>query len=260
MGSPAPPHIVIFPFMAYGHIIPFLDLSKALTHRNIKITIITTPGNASFIQKHISKYPQIHLSEIPFPITQNLPKGCENTAQLPSIAFYFHFLEATKQLQEPFHQLLQNMSQSNDLPICVISDFFLGWTLPVCCEFSVPRLVFHGMGVFALAMSKTVSLHTPHLHVSSDTVPLNLPGFQLHFTMTRSDVPEMFFSSDPDNPIIRLISEAGQHEMDSWGVIVNSFMELEGPYVPTYESFFVNGAKSWCVGPLILYDPPAEPV
>ncbi|XP_043710233.1 scopoletin glucosyltransferase-like [Telopea speciosissima] len=160
------------------------------------------------------------------------------------MAFYLHFVEATKQLQEPFHQLLQNMSQSNDLPICVISDFFLGWTLPICSEFSVPRLVCHGMGVFALAMSKTVWIHTPQLHVSSDSEPLTLPSFQLNFSMTRSDVPEMFLTPDPDDPLSRLTSEAGQYEMDSWGVIVNSFMELEGRYVPTFESFFVIGAKS----------------
>ncbi|KAJ4957619.1 hypothetical protein NE237_024730 [Protea cynaroides] len=246
--------------MAYGHIIPSLDLSKALTQRNIKISIITTPGNASFIHKRITKHPQIHLTEIPFPITEDLPKGCENTAQLPSMAFYIHFFLATRKLQEPFRQILQQMSQSNDLPICVISDFFFGWTLPICREFGVPRLVFHGMGVFGLALSKTVWEHMPHLHVSSDTEPLNLPGLQLPFTVTRSDLSEMVRVPDHDDPFSRAITEDGQYELDSWGVILNSFMELEGPYLPCYESFFVNGAKSWFLGPLMLYDPPANPV
>ncbi|KAJ4957395.1 hypothetical protein NE237_024506 [Protea cynaroides] len=260
MASPAAPHIVIFPFLAYGHLVPLLDLSKAFTQRNIKITIITTPGNVSFIHKHFSRNPQVHITEIPFPITDDLPKGCENTAQLPSMAFYMHFLKATRKLQEPFHQILQHMSQSNNLPICVISDFFLGWTLPICHEFGVPRLVFHGMSVFGLALSKTVWVHMPHLHVFSDTEPLNMPGLELPFTLTRLDVPEMLQTPDHNDPISRLTAEDGQSELDSWGVIVNSFLEIEEPYVPSLESFFVNGAKSWCVGPLILYDPPTEPV
>ncbi|XP_042495016.1 anthocyanin 3'-O-beta-glucosyltransferase-like [Macadamia integrifolia] len=70
----------------------------------------------------------------------------------------------------------------------------------------------------------------------------------------------MLWSPDHDNSFSKAVSEASQHEVDSWGVIVNSFMEIEGPHVPTFESFFVNGAKSWCVGPLMLCDPPAEPI
>lgn len=70
----------------------------------------------------------------------------------------------------------------------------------------------------------------------------------------------MFLTPDHDDPISQLTSEAAQYEIDSWGVIVNSFMDIEGPYVPAFESFFVNGAKSWCIGPLMLYDPPSEPV
>ncbi|KAJ6758736.1 GLYCOSYLTRANSFERASE [Salix koriyanagi] len=37
------------------------------------------------------------------------------------------------------------------------------------------------------------------------------------------------------------------------GVVVNSFEELEKSHIPAFESFYINGAKAWCLGPLCLY-------
>nr|TKS04713.1 monofunctional riboflavin biosynthesis protein RIBA 3, chloroplastic [Populus alba] len=43
-------------------------------------------------------------------------------------------------------------------------------------------------------------------------------------------------------------------DAQSWGVIVNSFEELEKTHVPSLESFYMDGAKAWCLGPLFLHD------
>lgn len=222
--SSAQPHVVIFPFMAQGHIIPLLDLSKALSRRSSRVTIITTPSNVSSILHYISKHPLIHLIEIPFPVVQGLPKGCENTAHLRSMDLYLPFLQATKQLQEPFHGVLHQMSQDGTLPICVISDFFLGWTLATCRVFGVPRLVFHGMGVLSMAISKTIWVHAPHLITESDSESLNMPGLQLPFKLTRADLPETIRVPDHDDPLSQFITEVGGSDVESWGVVVNSFV------------------------------------
>ena len=176
MASQYQPHVVIFPFMAQGHTLPLLDLSKALSHRQIKVTIITTQSNAISISQCLSDSPHISLAQIPFPLIPNLPKGCENTTQLPSMEFFLPFLIATKQLQEPFEQVLHNMSLTDSLPICVISDFFLGWTLSSCQAYGIPRLVFHGMGVLSMAISKSVFSPPPKVDVSSTSSPLHFPG------------------------------------------------------------------------------------
>ncbi|KAF2283564.1 hypothetical protein GH714_011999 [Hevea brasiliensis] len=221
MASPFTNHVVIFPFMAQGHILPLLDLSKALSRQHIKVSIITTPGNAKSILNYISSYPHVYLIEIPFPTIDGLPKGCENTSQLPSMEFHLPFVNVTKQLRKPFQNILETMLESQTPPLCVISDFFLGWTLAVCRELGVPRLVFHGMGVLSMAIIKSVWVHQPHLKVKSVFEPLNLPG--------------------------------GEADANSWGVVVNSFEELERSHIPCFESFY-NGAKAWCFGPLYLHE------
>lgn len=78
------PHILIFPFMAQGHTIPLLDLSKALSSRGLKVTILTTPSNSSSIKSYISEYSNtvIIIKEIPFPKVEGLPKGCENMSHI----------------------------------------------------------------------------------------------------------------------------------------------------------------------------------
>ncbi|XP_058113883.1 scopoletin glucosyltransferase-like [Magnolia sinica] len=249
------PHVVIFPFMAQGHTIPLLDLSKVLSCKGLKVTIITTPSNSPFILQSTSNHPKIRAVELEFPIIEGLPKGCENTDQLPSMDFYVAFLRATKQLRRPFERLLHEMSTGRDLPICVISDFFLGWTLAACREFNVPRLVFHGMGVFSMSACKSVLLHGPHKHVSRDDESFSVPGLPVTTLLTLADLPQFISNFDPTtDPLAQFMMETVDSELDSWGVVVNSFLEMEIDYVPALESFYRNGAKAWCVGPILLYN------
>lgn len=254
------PHVVIFPFMAHGHTLPLLYLSKALSQRHIKVTIITTPSNSISISKSIANYPSINLVQIPLPPIPGLPEGCENTAKLPSMEFYLSFLQATKHLQKPFERVLHQMSESDSLPICVISDFFLGWTLASCKAFGIPRLVFHGMGIFSMAVTKIAWIQAEKCETNSNSEsdPLYLPGIEIPFVLTGADLPEEVNSPHHDDAYSQFLLEAIEAEFHSWGVIVNSFLELEGNYVSSLESFYQNGAKAWCLGPLCLYDDNSE--
>ncbi|KAF3943095.1 hypothetical protein CMV_030313 [Castanea mollissima] len=246
------PHIVIFPFMAQGHTMPLLDLSKALSCQGLKVTIITTPSNSSSISSYISRYSNIHLKEIPFPQVQELPKGCENMSELHSLDQLFLFCNATKQLQEPFEETLRDMSKLQDPPTCVISDSFLGWTNASCCNFGIPRLVFHGMGVFAMAVRKSLSIHQNHRWMKSDTESVDVKGVQLCFALTKSDLPNSL--RQMDTFLSQFYVEAEKSDLGSWGVIVNSFSELEKDHVASLESLYGNDTRAWCVGPLFLYD------
>ncbi|CAK7354132.1 unnamed protein product [Dovyalis caffra] len=255
MPSSLASHVVLFPFMAQGHTLPLLDLSKALSLQQIKVSIVTTPSNAKSIAENIANYPNINLVEISFPIVDGLPKGCENTSQLPSMEFYGPFLHATKQLQRPFEQALKTMIKSKTPPLCVISDFFLGWTLASCQALGVPRLVFHGMGVLSMAIGKSAWVHAPQQKSMSMFEPIDLPDMKLPFTLTRADLPgELIDSPNQDDPESQFLREAMEAEAKSWGVIVNSFQELEKSHIPSFESFYKNEAKAWCLGPLFLHD------
>uniref|UniRef100_A0A6N2NBA3 Glycosyltransferase N-terminal domain-containing protein n=1 Tax=Salix viminalis TaxID=40686 RepID=A0A6N2NBA3_SALVM len=254
MPSPAASHVVIFPFMAQGHTLPLLDLSKALSRRQIKVTIITTPSNAKSIAKQVPHHPDIHLNEIPFPAVDGLPKGCENTSQLPSMELFLPFLRATKQLRKPFEQVLETMVKSTAPPLCVISDFFLGFTLASCQALGVPRLVFHGMSVLPMAICKSYCVNAAQISSLSLLDPVDLPGMKLPFTLTRADLETLNSSNHDDHPMSHFLKEVAEADANSWGVVINSFEELEKDHVPSLESFYMNGARTLCVGPLFLYE------
>ncbi|XP_077236761.1 UDP-glucose flavonoid 3-O-glucosyltransferase 7-like [Tasmannia lanceolata] len=247
-------HVVIFPFPAKGHTIPLLDLTKTLSNRGLKVTIITTPSNSPFILQTIKNHSQVHVIELEFPHVEGLPKGCESTDQLPSMDLHTTFSIATKTLQKPFEQTLSQMSLARDLPICVISDFFMGWTLGVCKKFHVPRLAFHGMGVFSMAVCKSVCVHAPHKHLSSDSERFTVPGLPSCTEFTPSELPKDVKDFNFNDPSSKFLMEMGEADLESWGVVINSFLEVDAEYISCLESFYEGGAKLWFVGPTVLYD------
>ncbi|XP_020599036.1 anthocyanin 3'-O-beta-glucosyltransferase-like [Phalaenopsis equestris] len=247
-------HILIFPFLSKGHSIPLLHLAATLSSRNILVTLITTPANAPFFRHHLSSSPatseKIRLLLLPFPTHPELPAGIESTESLPSFSLFPTFLAATTSLQAPFLILLRILLRSPSPPLCLISDFFLGWTLPICRRFGLPRLVFHGMSAFSMSLCKSLWLNIPKHD------PFSVPGAPPELQLTKTDVPESVLNSVyPLNPETQFLNLIGETDIGSWGVIVNSFAELESPaYVQLLESFYkpVAGGRVWLLGPLNL--------
>ncbi|GMH17552.1 hypothetical protein Nepgr_019393 [Nepenthes gracilis] len=251
MASERPRHAVIFPFMAEGHTIPLLDLSNALSLRGLKVTVVTTPSNAPQIASAISKSSNISVHIIPFPQADGLPHGCENTNHISSMDQLLPFFKATLQLRHPFESFLRGVAGDGCRPICVITDLLLGWSLPVCRSFDIPGILFHGMGVLSSAISRVAFLNAQLVKSSSDTETLNLPALtSVPFTLARADFPVLV--SD-DNPVLELLAEIGDADSSCYGVVVNSFAELEGDYVSVLESSYREGTRAWCVGPAFLY-------
>ncbi|KAJ4838799.1 hypothetical protein Tsubulata_021618, partial [Turnera subulata] len=247
-----PPHVVIFPFMAQGHTIPLLDISKALASRGLKVTIITTPSNAPFILSNISAHPTVSLSILTFPKVPYLPEGCENIANLPSNHLLMPFVEATENLQKPFEDILRGMcNSSKSTPICVISDMFLYWTLEPCRLFDIPRLVSYGMGTLPMLIVRSVYCLLPNLGELSNPEAIELPNVSLPFPLINTDLPPPFWRGRDAVP--RVISQLEQASGDSWGIVVNCFEELEHEYICPLESLFGKEIRAWLVGPLLLH-------
>ncbi|KAF7134537.1 hypothetical protein RHSIM_Rhsim08G0248200 [Rhododendron simsii] len=253
MDSAQPHHVVIFPTMAHGHTLPLLDLSKALCRRGLRVIIITTPLNVPDITSKVSKHPQISLRVLPFPRVPDLPEGCENTAQLPSPDLIFPFFRATKMLKQPFEGVLREMLETGCLPVCVISDFLLEWTLDSCRLFGIPRFASHGMGVLPMAVLKAMHMQGPSsMGAMSNSDQVKFPQLNLPFAFVKGDFPDTIPKGDDEDSWNRFITEVYKADDSSAGFIVNSFEELEGEYLATLESFLENKANAWLVGPLLL--------
>ncbi|MCD9560192.1 hypothetical protein HAX54_018689 [Datura stramonium] len=76
-------HFVLIPLLAQGHMIPMIDMARLFAEHGVKVSLVTTPHNASRFATIINRAREmgldIELIQIPFPSEQvGLPIGCEN--------------------------------------------------------------------------------------------------------------------------------------------------------------------------------------
>ena len=77
-------HIVVFPWLVFGHIIPFLELSEQLTKRGHFVTFVSAPRNLAKLRPVAPDVrPRIRLVPLPLPLVDGLPNGAESTADVP---------------------------------------------------------------------------------------------------------------------------------------------------------------------------------
>ncbi|KAJ0030413.1 hypothetical protein Pint_13426 [Pistacia integerrima] len=108
-------HIAVFPWLPYGHIMPFFKgLSSQL---KMVIIFISTPNN-------MHRFPQIpdnlssHLNfvQLPLPHAQGLPQGAESTAYFP-----IHQVPYVKQAQDMLQLALINFLKNSRSPPEIIN-------------------------------------------------------------------------------------------------------------------------------------------
>ncbi|GLJ35309.1 hypothetical protein SUGI_0710260 [Cryptomeria japonica] len=72
--------VVMIPWLAHGHITPFVELAKSLASNGLKIFFVSTPLNIRRIKPQICDAPGIELVELAMPSVEGLPPGVESTA------------------------------------------------------------------------------------------------------------------------------------------------------------------------------------
>ncbi|KAK2418285.1 UDP-glycosyltransferase 73C6 [Trifolium repens] len=239
-------HFVLFPMMAQGHMNPMMDIAKILSqHNNIHITIVTTPQNASRFSSILARYLDIQVIQIQFPGKEfGLPEGCENLDMLPSLGIASNFFTASKFLQQEVEKLFEELTPS---PTCIISDMCLPYTIHIARKFNIPRISFVGVSCFYLLI-----LHYLYFNNMNEIMENNeseyfvLPNIpdKIEITLEQAGLG---FKGEAWKQFNDDVLEA---EMGTYGILMNSFEELEPTYAKEYKK--VKNDKVWCIGPVSL--------
>ncbi|KAJ0962862.1 hypothetical protein J5N97_027984 [Dioscorea zingiberensis] len=234
-------HILFFPLMAPGHMIPMVNMAKLCSRRGVRTTILTTPANANFIQPTINNLP-IEVAIIPFPsAAAGLPAGCENLAAVPSPDLHPNFIQAVAMLSQPFDQVLRELH-----PNVTITDAFIPSTIDITSKLGIPQLVFHVTGFFPLCLSDILASYNPHETLPAETESFVVPGIPHRIELLKTQVLDF---RKAGKEILDLFLKIRETETRSYGVVVNSFYELEPDYVEHYRKM---GRRAWHIGPLSL--------
>ncbi|KAK3026857.1 hypothetical protein RJ639_042357 [Escallonia herrerae] len=243
-------HLLIFPYPAQGHMIPLLDLAHHLATRGLTITVLVTPRNVPLLKPLLSKHPSITPLVLPFPAHPTLPAGVENVKDLPPNGFR-PMMSVLGELQEPiFHWFHSHPSP----PVAIISDMFLGWTQHLAGRLGIRRFVFSPSGAMALAVIYSLWRDMPKRDDPNDENHLvsfpDIPSSPVYPWWQLSPIYRSYLEGDP---VSEFIKDGFRADMASWGLVINSFDELERVYLE-YLMGQLGNDRVWAVGPLLPPD------
>ncbi|KAL0404796.1 UNVERIFIED_CONTAM: Beta-D-glucosyl crocetin beta-1,6-glucosyltransferase [Sesamum radiatum] len=217
-------HVLMFPWLGYGHITPYLELAKKLSSRGFTIYLCSTPATLRFVYKKITE----NLSES--------IKLVQTTNGLPS-----HLMPSLKEAFDlsvnDFSNILKQLK-----PDLLIYDVVQPWAPLVAKEHNIPAVQF-------ITSSSTMTSFMFHC--------FREPWIEFPF-------PDIYYRDYEYSEMKRLLEcDPTERDMATEGVersseivLIKGFRDIEGKYIDYVTSLF--GKKFVPVGPLVPEPIPDE--
>ncbi|XP_047306276.1 beta-D-glucosyl crocetin beta-1,6-glucosyltransferase-like [Impatiens glandulifera] len=228
-------NVVMVPWLAHGHVSPYLELAKRLADRNFRIYLCSTPINLSSIKKRVTqKYSQsIKLIEFHIPSQPDLPPHFHTTNGLP-----LHLKSVLKRAMDKaspsFTQIIKTLK-----PDILIYDFNQQWASIAATTIGIPSVPF----ISGSASAICYIFHT----FMKQGVDFPYPVLNLRGTHWNRIIQEMLNTTLNDQSQ----TESGSNPLFSRTcdiIFMKTFGELEGKYIE-YGSNLL-GKKIVPTGPL----------
>ena len=130
-------HIAMFPWLAFGHMIPYLELAKLIAQKGHRISFISTPRNIDRLPKLPPNLASlIDLVKLPLPHVDNLPEDAEATIDVPSNKVPY-LTKAYDALEDSVALFLKDSQ-----PDWLLYDFAPYWLPRIARELGIPNAFF----------------------------------------------------------------------------------------------------------------------
>ncbi|CAL5401498.1 unnamed protein product [Camellia sinensis] len=226
--------VFMFPWLAHGHISPFLELAKTLSSRNFMVYLCSTAVNLSCIKRRLTEKDanSIQLVELHVPTLPGLPPNCHTTKNLPP-----HLMPTLKQAfdwsSHNFSKMLKTLK-----PDLLIYDTIQPWAPIIASKHDIPAVVF-------ISTSATMTSYMFDRY--------NNPGTDFPF-------PEIHLNDYENDKFIHLIQSSENYYKEknrffetlkesSSIILIKSSREIEGKYIDHLS--LLAEKKIVPVGPLV---------
>ncbi|TVU45496.1 hypothetical protein EJB05_04985, partial [Eragrostis curvula] len=160
--SSSPLHVVICPWLAFGHLLPCLDLAERLASCGHRVSFVSTPCNIARLPPvRPDAAPRLEFVALPLPRVEGLPDGAESTNDVPYEKFELH-RKAFDGLAAPFAEFLRAAcADEGRRPDWVIVDTFHHWAAAAALEYKVPcAVLLLGAAKLIAAWASASSVHS----------------------------------------------------------------------------------------------------
>ncbi|VFQ95375.1 unnamed protein product [Cuscuta campestris] len=209
--------VLMLPWLAHGHVVPYLELAKELHHRNFVVHFSSTPAVLASLQSappNSSPFlSQIHTVPIHLPAAADLPPSRHTTKDLPRHQI-FALCKAFRMSAPAFSLILEEIE-----PDLVVYDLFQPWAAEAAASRGIPAVCFCITGAASIAF-------THHLLLRGSTAGFPFPAASMRPNELRT-LRENTASIDPEDRVAILKSL----ELSNDVVLINTSREIEGKYI-----------------------------
>ncbi|KAK3230492.1 hypothetical protein Dsin_002373 [Dipteronia sinensis] len=242
-------HVVMFPWFAFGHISPFVQLSNKLSVHGVKVSFFSAAGNISRIKSTLKLTPKAQIIPLQIPQIEGLPPGLDSTSDMtPAMA---ELLKQALDLMQP--QIATLLSQLK--PHFVFFDFAQHWLPKLASQLNIKTLKF---SVFSAVSGAFVMVPARRNNHTIDDIVKPPNGFpETRITSLKEFEARNFlyvFKSFHGNPSV--YDRSIECDNSSTAIVIKTCKEMEGPYVDFIKNQYQKPVL--LTGPLVPEPPSGE--
>ncbi|KAI8017446.1 UDP-glycosyltransferase 91A1 [Camellia lanceoleosa] len=130
-------HIVMVPWLVFGYMIPYLELTKLVAQKGHKVSFVSTAKNIDRLPKlPPSLSSLLNFVKLPLPLTENLPENADANSDLP--------YDKVQYLKITFDSMQESMAhflEASD-PDWLLYDFAPYWLGPIAAKLNISSAFF----------------------------------------------------------------------------------------------------------------------
>ncbi|CAO2172183.1 unnamed protein product [Urochloa humidicola] len=143
-------HILMLPWLAFGHILPFTELAKRIARQGHRVTLLSTPRNT----RRLIRIPSdlaglVRVVDVHLPRLERLPEDAEASIDLPSDDLRPYLRVA---YDTAFADKLSDILQEPKRPDWVLIDYAAHWAPAAAARHGVPCACLSLFGAAALSV------------------------------------------------------------------------------------------------------------
>ncbi|PWA44276.1 UDP-Glycosyltransferase superfamily protein [Artemisia annua] len=218
-------HLVMFPFLAFGHISPFVQLSNKLSsYPGIKISFLAASANVDRIKTMLNPTTTTQVIPLTLPRVEGLAQGVENTGDTSPATV--ELLKVALDLMQPhIKALLVDLK-----PDFVFFDFAQWWLPEMASELGIKTICFLVFLTISTALVTTWFTHdVPSTIQELKKPPSGYPGNNI--TLKTFEAQDFMYIFKSFNGTPSVFDRLMKCYNGCNAILIKSCKEMEGSYI-----------------------------